>query len=631
MTKQSKISVEKAAAGKKGVMLMNRIGPSSAQIFISNADGSDERLLFEGSGFDYHASFSPDGEWVSFTTERNGDGNADVYRCRGNGTDIQPVCATSAMEDALVLSPDGKKGAYVSTANGFKANIWIVDLETGEHRNLTGTPEVAGDSGSPDGYFRPSWSPDGEWLVFSSDRNTAWYGHHQGHGWEHTQVLGIYAIRPDGTGLRQVAFWDDHALGTPKFSPDGKRVVFYEMEREHNWFSRRPEKIANGVAQIVSVDFETGGDWTYHTEGPGLKINPQYLPDGSIAYYLKGIGMDTNLRETDLAWMNYEGPKTGLYYTNGNDPVHRALRSPCWSPDGSKVIYEKTSFAWRAQGKPLYAWDNDWEYRSTDVFPTLSRQGKLAITEKQNGNSSIVTCNVDGSDRRVVFDVTGKGLNPIQNKKGLAGAFQPTWSPDGEWIAFGLGPWFDARGGATAKIMRVRADGSEWEDLTEGNEHAGFPSYSADGSEVVYRVWGKDNCGLRIVNVETKEVRTLTTEIDNMPGWSPDGEWITFTREYGRADYHVCVIRPDGNDFRQLTDTRATDGHSVWTWDGRIAYSTAQYGFRDEAAIYDYTFQPYGQIMVMDADGSNKELVTDSLWEDSMPCYIPNEFLTGND
>ncbi|MCD7058632.1 hypothetical protein [Pelagibacterium xiamenense] len=627
MNEQFPITINKAAPGKKGVMLMNRIGPSSAQIYIANADGSDERLLMEGSDFDYHASFSPDGQWVTFTTERNGDGNADVYRCRIDGSDVQPVVASPAVEDVLTISPDGTLGAYVSTADGYKSNVWVVDLSTGERRNLTGRPEVAGDPGSPDGYFRPTWSPDGEWLVFSSDRNTGWYGHKQGHGWEHTQVLGIYAIRPDGSGFRQIAFKQDHALGTPKFSPDGKRIVFYEMEREHNWYSRRPEKISNGVSQIVSVDFATGGDRIVHTQGPGLKINPQILPDGTVAYYLKGIGMDTNLRETDLAWMNYEGPQTGLYYTAGIEPVFRALRSPCWSPDGKKVVYEKVNFAWRAQGKPLHSWDEDWEYRSTDVFPAVSRQGKLAITEKQNGNSSIVTCNADGSDRRVVFNVTGKGLDPVQNKKGLAGAFQPTWSPDGEWIAFGLGPWFDARGGATAKIMRVKADGSYYEDLTDGTEHAGFPSYSADGREIVYRVWSKAGGGLRIVNVEDKSVRTLTTEIDNMPGWSPDGEWITFTREFGWADYHICKIRPDGTDCTQLTETRATDAHSVWTLDGKIAYSTAQYGFRDEAAIYDYTFQPYGQIMVMEADGSNKRLVTDSLWEDSMPCFIPARFL----
>jgi len=51
------------------------------------------------------------------------------------------------------------------------------------------------------------------------------------------------------------------------------------------------------------------------------------------------------------------------------------------------------------------------------------------------------------------------------------------------------------------------------------------------------------------------------------------------------------------------------------------------FGFRDEAALYDATFQPHGQIMVMGADGSSKRLLTDSLSEDSMPLYIPAKFL----
>ena len=43
----------------KGVMLMNRIGPSSADLFIANGDGSGERRLLQSPGFDYDASFSP--------------------------------------------------------------------------------------------------------------------------------------------------------------------------------------------------------------------------------------------------------------------------------------------------------------------------------------------------------------------------------------------------------------------------------------------------------------------------------------------------------------------------------------------------------------------------------------------
>jgi hypothetical protein len=52
------------------------------------------------------------------------------------------------------------------------------------------------------------------------------------------------------------------------------------------------------------------------------------------------------------------------------------------------------------------------------------------------------------------------------------------------------------------------------------------------------------------------------------------------------------------------------------------------YGFREEAAFYDNTFQPYGQIFSMNADGSGKMMLTDSQWEDSMPLHLPQSVLT---
>src|SRR5262245_16776829 len=66
-----------SGAGKKSVMLMNRIGPSVSELYIANPDGSGERKLLTESTFDYHASFSPDGQWIVFTSERNGLGQAD--------------------------------------------------------------------------------------------------------------------------------------------------------------------------------------------------------------------------------------------------------------------------------------------------------------------------------------------------------------------------------------------------------------------------------------------------------------------------------------------------------------------------------------------------------------------------
>lgn len=57
------------ADGKEGVFFMNRIAPSISELYIANADGTNETLLLgNSSSFDYHAQWSPDGQWIIFTS-----------------------------------------------------------------------------------------------------------------------------------------------------------------------------------------------------------------------------------------------------------------------------------------------------------------------------------------------------------------------------------------------------------------------------------------------------------------------------------------------------------------------------------------------------------------------------------
>lgn len=240
-------------------------GPLNDDIFIADGDGTHAHPLLPDPANDYNASFSHDGKWVVFTSERNG--SADIYRVHPDGSGLEQLTNDPSFDDQAVFSPDGKKIAFVSSRNR-QADIYILEIASKKTTNITNHP--AGD-------FRPSWSPDGEWIAFSSDRNsknpmpvfTLWHS------------TEIYTVHVDGSDIKRRTHMDAYA-GSPCWSPDGKQIVFYEAALQQVRNMNTVMKV-NATTQLSVIDVSNNTKQII-TKDTGEKIYPRWFADGSMAY-----------------------------------------------------------------------------------------------------------------------------------------------------------------------------------------------------------------------------------------------------------------------------------------------------------------------------------------------------------
>jgi TolB protein len=559
-------------------LLFSRLGPVKTGVFIADGDGGHERALLRPDSLDYNASFSRDGKWIVFTSERNG--SADIYRVHSDGEELERLTDYPGFDDQAALSPDGSTLAFVSTRDGGFANIWLLDLATRQYRPLAKTSA---------GSFRPSWSPDGKWIAFTSDRGmqrARWDG-----GWEWIQSLAIYVVRSDGTSLRRLTPIDGYA-GSPKWSSDGRRLIFYQSTPKDVYPGRTGT--ARGpfaVSQVAAIDVESGSVKLL-TTAAGLKVAPQFVADDQVFYW------------------NPIGPDKGLVLGPGRT-IRGNMRSPSWSADGKMAVFHKTIESRPARMLPTFSLDPDFSLFRTGFFPSWSPRADRVLLAETPG--------------LLLMDVSKESITDIYPSKGLydsngiqlAGA---AWSPDGSTIAFGAGAAFSNHA-TPAQIAIMKADGSGFRTITSQHANAAFPSWSPDGKRIVYRVAGAEQ-GLRIVNVEDGEMTQLTSGYDDFPGWSPKGDVIAFT-SFREGDFEIYTIRPDGTGIKRLTHDRGNNAHGAWSTDGEwYVFSSGRMGWKDEGMLGSGD-QPYADLFAMRSDGTDLRQLTDNQWEEGLPAAQP--------
>jgi Tol biopolymer transport system component len=204
-------------------------------------------------------------------------------------------------------SPDGESVIFVADLGGGQA-IWQVSADgTGLHEVF----EAPAGTGMDDG---PVFTPDGKHIVFTrccDQRLTFGYD--------------LWMINADGTGLKDLTkeplttVDDGPADVDPQVSPDGKHIVFARC------FPDRPCLVAT-----VNIN---GGNLRQLTDNTLFDVeHPNWSPDSkTIVFEMQANG------KSDLATMNADG--SGLTQLTFNTPFKTTSHGPCFSPDGSKIMF----------------------------------------------------------------------------------------------------------------------------------------------------------------------------------------------------------------------------------------------------------------------------------------------------
>jgi TolB protein len=261
-----------SADGKKIIFQSTRDKMECDQIFIMNADGSDQRMVSTGKGRTTCSYIFPHNDKILYSSTHLADAACpprpdyskgyvwavypgfDIFTAKMDGSDVKQFTTTPSYDAEATISEDGKKIVFTSLRNG-DLDIYSMDANGKHVKQLT--HELGYDGG-------PFFSKDRKWIVYrayhpKTDAEIAEYKDLLKQNLVRPTTLEIWLMKADGSGKRQLTNLNAASFA-PSFFPDGNKIIF-----------------ATNV--LYTIDIE-GSGLERITFSDGFDGFPMFSPDG---------------------------------------------------------------------------------------------------------------------------------------------------------------------------------------------------------------------------------------------------------------------------------------------------------------------------------------------------------------